>query len=124
MKSPFNFFRDSSDGQRILQLKGLSLFKALTRRQLRELEELLHLSVVMLFLGAAVAGPAGLLLVLPVTGVVAVIIESLRQILSDQRLLGPFPVHDQLLASNSALNKDPQRQVSGPESPLDSQGRC
>ena len=44
------------------------------------------LSVLMLFLGAAVAGPAGLLLVLPVLGVVAVITETLRQILTDQRL--------------------------------------
>jgi predicted PurR-regulated permease PerM len=44
------------------------------------------LSVLMLFLGAAVAGPAGLLLVLPVLGVVAVVVESLRQILADDRL--------------------------------------
>ena len=44
------------------------------------------LSVLMLFLGAAVAGPAGLLLVLPVLGVVAVITETLRQILTDERL--------------------------------------
>ena len=32
------------------------------------------------------AGPAGLLLVLPVLGVVAVITETLGQILTDQRL--------------------------------------
>jgi predicted PurR-regulated permease PerM len=44
------------------------------------------LSVSMLFLGAAVAGLAGLLLVLPVLGVVAVITETLRQILTDERL--------------------------------------
>jgi predicted PurR-regulated permease PerM len=44
------------------------------------------LSVLMLFLGAAVAGPAGLLLVLPVLGVVAVLTETLRQILTDERL--------------------------------------
>jgi predicted PurR-regulated permease PerM len=44
------------------------------------------LSVLMLFLGAAVAGPAGLLLVLPVLGVVAVVVETLRQILTDERL--------------------------------------
>jgi predicted PurR-regulated permease PerM len=42
--------------------------------------------VLMLFLGAAVAGPAGLLLVLPVLGVVAVITETLGQILTDERL--------------------------------------
>jgi hypothetical protein len=40
----------------------------------------------MLFLGAAVARPAGLLLVLPVLGVVAVVVETLRQILTDERL--------------------------------------
>ena len=44
------------------------------------------LSVLMLFLGAAVAGPVGLLLVLPVLGVVAVVVETLRQILTDERL--------------------------------------
>jgi len=44
------------------------------------------LSVSMLFLGATVAGLAGLLLVLPVMGVVAVIIETLGQILTDERL--------------------------------------
>jgi predicted PurR-regulated permease PerM len=44
------------------------------------------LSVLMLFLGAEMAGPAGLLLVLPVLGVVAVITETLGQILTDQRL--------------------------------------
>jgi len=44
------------------------------------------LSVLMLFMGAAVAGPAGLLLVLPVMGVVAVITETLGQIITDQRL--------------------------------------
>jgi predicted PurR-regulated permease PerM len=44
------------------------------------------LSVLMLFLGAAVAGPTGLLLVFPVLGVVAVVVESLRQILTDDRL--------------------------------------
>jgi predicted PurR-regulated permease PerM len=44
------------------------------------------LSVLMLFLGAEMAGPAGLLLVLPVLGVVAVITETLGQILTDQRV--------------------------------------
>jgi predicted PurR-regulated permease PerM len=44
------------------------------------------LSVLMLFLGAAVAGPAGLLLVLPVLGLVAVITEMLGQILGDEHL--------------------------------------
>ncbi len=44
------------------------------------------LSVLMLFLGAAVAGPTGLVLVLPVLGVVAVIVETLLQIVTDHRL--------------------------------------
>jgi predicted PurR-regulated permease PerM len=47
-------------------------------------------SVLMLFLGAATAGPTGLLLVLPVIGVVAVIIETLAQILADQGLRARF----------------------------------
>jgi len=48
------------------------------------------LSVLMLFLGAAVAGPTGLLLVLPVLAVVAVITETLGQILTDERLRARF----------------------------------
>jgi predicted PurR-regulated permease PerM len=44
------------------------------------------LSVLMLLLGAAVAGPTGLLLVLPVLGMVAVTTESFSQILTDDRL--------------------------------------
>ena len=44
------------------------------------------LSVLMLFLGAAVAGPTGLGLVLPVLGVVAVISEVMLQIVTDHRL--------------------------------------
>jgi CRP-like cAMP-binding protein len=42
MKSPFNFLRISADDQRIKNLKRLSLFKRLTARELRELDELLH----------------------------------------------------------------------------------
>ncbi len=48
------------------------------------------LSVLMLFLGAAVAGSTGLLLVLPVMGVVVVITETLGQILTDQGLRARF----------------------------------
>ena len=44
------------------------------------------LSVLMLFLGAAVAGPTGLLLVLPVLAMVAVVTETFGQILTDERL--------------------------------------
>jgi CRP/FNR family transcriptional regulator, cyclic AMP receptor protein len=42
MKSPFSFLRGSADDRRIESLKGLSLFKRLTVRELRELDELLH----------------------------------------------------------------------------------
>jgi CRP-like cAMP-binding protein len=42
MKWSFNFLRGSADDQRIENLKGLSLFKRLTARELRELDELLH----------------------------------------------------------------------------------
>jgi predicted PurR-regulated permease PerM len=48
------------------------------------------LSVLMLFLGAAVAGPTGLVLVLPVCGVMALIVETLGQIVSDRCLLQRF----------------------------------
>ncbi len=48
------------------------------------------LSVLMLFLGAAVAGSTGLLLVLPVMGVVVVIGETMSQILADQGLRARF----------------------------------
>lgn len=42
MKSPLNFLRASPEEQRIRSLKGLSLFKELTTRELRELDALLH----------------------------------------------------------------------------------
>ena len=42
MKTPFNFLRGSADDQRIENLKRLTLFKELTARELRELDELLH----------------------------------------------------------------------------------
>jgi len=42
MKSLFNFLRVSANDQRIENLKELSLFKRLTARELRELDELLH----------------------------------------------------------------------------------
>ena len=54
------------------------------------------LSVIMLFLGAVVAGPVGLLLVLPVMGVVTVIAEILGQILTDHRLRARFRHANQL----------------------------
>ena len=61
------------------------------------------LSVLMLFLGAAVAGPAGLLLVLPVLGVVAVVVESLRQILTDERLRMRYRHARQLLRARPEI---------------------
>ena len=42
MKLPLIFRRDSPEDQRIETLKALSLFKRLTVRELRELDELLH----------------------------------------------------------------------------------
>jgi predicted PurR-regulated permease PerM len=57
------------------------------------------LSVLMLFLGAAVAGPTGLLLVLPVLGVVAVVTEILGQILTDRCLRERFRLARQLKVS-------------------------
>jgi predicted PurR-regulated permease PerM len=45
------------------------------------------LSVLMLFLGAAVAGPTGLFLVLPVWGVVTLVTETIGQIVTDPRLI-------------------------------------
>ncbi len=42
MKLPFTFLRVSAEDQRIENLKVLSLFKRLTARELRELDELLH----------------------------------------------------------------------------------
>ncbi len=48
------------------------------------------LSVLMLFLGAAVAGPTGLFLVLPLWGVVTIMTETLGQIVTDPRLIRRF----------------------------------
>jgi predicted PurR-regulated permease PerM len=54
------------------------------------------LSVLMLFLGAAVAGPTGLVLVLPVWGVVTLIVETLGQIVNDPRLMQRYRQAKQL----------------------------
>jgi predicted PurR-regulated permease PerM len=61
------------------------------------------LSVLMLFLGAAVAGPTGLVLVLPVLGVVTVVTETLGQIVSDRCLRERFRQARQLHASPQAV---------------------
>jgi CRP/FNR family cyclic AMP-dependent transcriptional regulator len=42
MKLPLHFLRVSAEDQRLENLKALSLFKRLTTRELRELDELLH----------------------------------------------------------------------------------
>ena len=57
------------------------------------------LSVLMLFLGATVAGPTGLVLVLPLLGVVTVVTETLGQIVSDRCLRERFRQARQLKAS-------------------------
>lgn len=54
------------------------------------------LSVLMLFLGATVAGPTGLVLVLPLFGVVAVVGESVVQVMSDRKLRARYTVSRQL----------------------------
>jgi predicted PurR-regulated permease PerM len=57
------------------------------------------LSVLMLFLGAMVAGATGLLLALPMFGVVAVIGETVSQIVTDRRLRARYKAARQLVAS-------------------------
>jgi CRP/FNR family cyclic AMP-dependent transcriptional regulator len=42
MKSPFAFLSNLSEEPRIQELKGLTLFRELTSRELREVDELLH----------------------------------------------------------------------------------
>ncbi len=60
------------------------------------------LSVLMLFIGATVAGPTGLVLVLPVLGVVTVITETLGQIVSDRCLRERFRHSRRLRATPQA----------------------
>jgi len=54
------------------------------------------LSVLMLFLGATVAGTTGLVLVLPLFGVVAVVSESVAQVINDPKLKARYKVSRQL----------------------------
>jgi predicted PurR-regulated permease PerM len=58
------------------------------------------LSVLMLFLGATVAGATGLVFALPLFGVVAVIGEAVSQIVTDQRLRARYKAARQLAASS------------------------
>jgi predicted PurR-regulated permease PerM len=56
------------------------------------------LSVLMLFLGATVAGATGLVFALPLFGVVAVIGETVSQVVTDQRLRARYRAARQLVA--------------------------
>jgi predicted PurR-regulated permease PerM len=56
------------------------------------------LSVLMLFLGATVAGATGLVLALPLFGVVAVIAETVSQVVSDRGLRARYSAARQLAA--------------------------
>jgi predicted PurR-regulated permease PerM len=61
------------------------------------------LSVMMLFLGATVAGAAGLFLALPLFGVVAVIGETVAQVVTDQRLRARYRASRQLAAAGARV---------------------
>jgi predicted PurR-regulated permease PerM len=61
------------------------------------------LSVLMLFLGATVAGATGLLLALPLFGVIAVIGEAVSQVVTDQRLRARYRTARQLAASSERV---------------------
>jgi len=58
------------------------------------------LSVLMLFLGATVAGPTGLVLALPMFGVVAVIGETVSEILTDNRLIARYRAARRLVTAD------------------------
>jgi predicted PurR-regulated permease PerM len=57
------------------------------------------LSILMLFLGAMVAGATGLILTLPLFGVVAVICETVSQVVTDRRLKARYRAARQLTSS-------------------------
>jgi predicted PurR-regulated permease PerM len=65
------------------------------------------LSVLMLFLGATVAGPTGLVLALPMFGLVAVVGEAASQVVTDKRLRARYKA-SRLLATPT-YGPDPQR---------------
>ena len=54
----------------------------------------------MLFLGATVAGPTGLVLALPIFGVVAVIGETVSEILTDNRLIARYQAARRLVTAD------------------------
>jgi predicted PurR-regulated permease PerM len=57
------------------------------------------LSVLMLFMGATVAGATGLVFALPLYGVIAVIGETVAQIVTDPRLRARYKAARQLAAT-------------------------
>ena len=61
------------------------------------------LSVMMLFLGATVAGTTGLILALPLFGVIAVICETLSQIVTDRKLRARYRAARKLALSNETV---------------------
>jgi predicted PurR-regulated permease PerM len=61
------------------------------------------LSVLMLFLGVTVAGTTGLVFALPLFGVVAVIGETVSQVVTDPRLRARYRTARQLAASGERL---------------------
>jgi len=60
------------------------------------------LSVLMLFLGGMVAGATGLVLALPLLGVVSVVGETVLQIVTDRRLTARYKAARQLAALGGA----------------------
>lgn len=65
------------------------------------------LSLLVLFLGATVAGATGLVLALPVFGVVAVIGETIAQIITDDRLMARYRLSKQLAHEISRRHSPP-----------------
>ncbi len=61
------------------------------------------LSILMLFLGAMVAGATGLVLALPLFGVVAVICETASQVVADRRLKARYRAERQLVSSQGSI---------------------
>ena len=61
------------------------------------------LSVLMLFLGATVAGATGLILALPLFGVIAVVGETVSQVVTDRKLRARYRAARQLVLSHESV---------------------
>jgi predicted PurR-regulated permease PerM len=61
------------------------------------------LSVLMIFLGATVAGATGLILALPLFGVIAAIGETISQVVTDRRLRARYRAARQLVISHESV---------------------